>query len=78
MAPPPFLTPAQLAVAAERRAAREAKRAAQAIGLDIPAQDGDGSGTRVLKRDWIRVAEAGTSASGMEKPGLRVISWNVS
>ena len=54
MPPPPNLTPAQLAKAAERRAAKEAKRAAQAAGLVEMSEDQkrEKERARFLVRGW--------------------------
>lgn len=77
---PHTLTPAQQAVADERKAAREAKRAAQAAGLE--QADEVETGAKVLKRSWIKAREGSSGRKEDEeldkKLGLKVISWNVS
>jgi hypothetical protein len=74
------LTPEQQAVADERRAAREAIRAAKAAGLD--QADEVETGVKVLKRNWIETRvddEKGKEDKELDKKlGLKVISWNVS
>ena len=83
--PPPNLTPAQMAIAAERRAAREIKRASQAAAGSAPLGELDTDApvqAKVLLRDWITAgrASSGSSDGGSNelKRGVRVISWNVS
>lgn len=78
---PHQLTPEQQAVADERRAAREAKLVAEAIGEEIPANEYDGSGVKVLKRDWVKarnIRNGSMREDGTGKQTLRIITWNVS
>ena len=85
MPPPAHLTPAQLAKAAERRAAKEAKRAAQAAGLLEPSEDQkrEKERARFLVRGWSGASGksgfSGNGKAGVEgRKGVRVVSWNVS
>jgi hypothetical protein len=75
MPPPPSLTPAQLALQAERKALKEAKKAAaqaeaKAKGVATPELLSDSDKAKFLKRDWIARGEQST------KP-LRIVTWNV-
>lgn len=81
MPPPAHLTPAQLAKAAERRAAKEAKRAAQAAGLVVLSEDQKREKERAkfLVRGWTGAGVNGAEGEGASgRRGIRIVSWNVS
>ena len=72
MPPPPSLTPAQLALQAERRALKEAKKAAakaEAKVNPIPELVNDGDKAKILQRRWI--------ARDKEIKSVRIVTWNV-
>lgn len=74
----PTLTPEQQVVAAERRAAREAKRLALAAGVEQPVEEVEDPRARVLKREWIPARAAPGAAGTGKKQGVKIITWNVS
>jgi hypothetical protein len=74
MPPPPSLTPAQLALQAERKALKIAKKAAaQAEAKEAAGSSqavlSDSDKAKVLRRDW-------TGYNG-EQRSLRLVTWNV-
>ena len=76
MPPPPSLTPAQLALQAERRALKEAKKAAaqaeaKAKAGPIAVIQNEGDKAKFLQRDWIKRADHDST-----RP-LRIVTWNV-
>ena len=76
MPPPPSLTPAQLALQAERRALKEAKKAAaqaeaKANAGPIAAIQNEGDKAKFLRRDWIASGKHNST-----RP-LRIVTWNV-
>jgi hypothetical protein len=76
MPPPPSLTPAQLALQAERRALKEAKKAtAQAQAKEnagpIAVVQSDSDKAKFLRRDWVTRAKRDSTRS------LRIVTWNV-
>jgi hypothetical protein len=80
MPPPPSLTPAQLALQAERRAAKLAKKAAaqaaNGVGPVTPQQALEAERRKFLRREWLAVGgQNGTAESGRR---VKIITWNVS
>lgn len=86
---PPFqLTPAQLALQAERKALKEAKKAAVkaqagngAVGVEGPGSEQDDK-SRFLRREWVRCGSDSASASASESGSgsrrtTRIVTWNV-
>jgi hypothetical protein len=74
-----FLTPEQLAKAAERKAAKDAKRAAAAA--NGTAQADQSAAETFLKREWLPVRlspDIGEHAASSERKGVRIVTWNVS
>lgn len=79
------LTPAQLALQAERKALRESKKAAakaqagsQAVGVQS-AGDVPDDRSKILKREWVRLNRNGdgiASSSVLERT-TRIVTWNV-
>jgi len=72
MPPPHSLTPAQLALQAERRALKEAKKAAaqaEAKVHPVPELANDSDRAKVLQRRWI--------SRDKEVKSLRIVTWNV-
>lgn len=74
MPPPPSLTPAQLALQAERKALKEAKKAAaQAAAKDdagsLSQALSESDRAKFLRREW-------TGYTGQRK-SLRLVTWNV-
>ena len=72
MPPPHSLTPAQLALQAERRALKEAKKAAakaEAKVNPVPELANDGDKAKILQRRWI--------ARDKVIKSLRIVTWNV-
>ncbi|GFZ46087.1 hypothetical protein JCM24511_04333 [Saitozyma sp. JCM 24511] len=79
MPPPPSLTPAQLALQAERRAAKLAKKAAaqaaNGVGPVTPQQVLEAERRKFLKREWLAVGgQNGASDSGRR---VKIITWNL-
>ncbi|KAK4684307.1 RNA exonuclease NGL2, partial [Tremellales sp. Uapishka_1] len=78
MSPGYQLTPAQLQVQAERKAAKAAAKAAKQTAAQDPNNqeaDGGGEGSGLfLKREWINVG----GAEGRKGKSVKVITWNVS
>ncbi|WVR06125.1 hypothetical protein IAU60_003155 [Kwoniella sp. DSM 27419] len=74
MPAPPHLTPEQIAKAAERKAAKLAKKAALADGSLPPSdeQKAEIERRRFLKRDWVGLAD--DSASGYR---VKIVTWNL-
>ncbi|WWD17612.1 hypothetical protein CI109_102053 [Kwoniella shandongensis] len=77
MAPPLTLTPEQIAKAAERKAAKLAKKAAKADGTleRTPEQRLEEERRRFLKRDWISVGSGSGDDDGSRR--VRIITWNI-
>jgi hypothetical protein len=77
--PPHQLNPAQLAVQAQRRAAKEAKkRAAEATALmaDNGSTEASSPTVKFLKREWIPLE--GTQSREFDGRSARILCWNVS
>jgi hypothetical protein len=76
----PFeLSPEEEEIAAERRAARAAKRAAIAARSSEVVNDDES--VQVFKREWIEALEGdveGIAVPSQGRPGVKVITWNVS
>ncbi|KAK8866182.1 hypothetical protein IAR55_001333 [Kwoniella newhampshirensis] len=77
MAPPYTLTPEQTVKAAERQAARLAKKAAKAAGTSqlTPEQKLEEERRKFLKREWIDLRSASTENGGSRK--VRIVTWNI-
>lgn len=77
MPPPPHLTASQLKLAAERRAAKLAKRAQQAVGGEAQNEQArlESERRRFMKRDWTAVADGDALPHGEKR--LRLVTWNV-
>lgn len=77
--PPPQLTPAQLALQAERKALKQAKKAAAqaANGGAAPSASAteQDDRSRFLKREWVKRGAADADAGG-GRP-TRIVTWNV-
>jgi len=74
MPPPPSLTPAQLALQAERRVLKEAKKAAaqaEAKVQPVPQLADDSDRAKFLQRRWVPRDKHDTPKS------LRIVTWNV-
>lgn len=72
MPPPHSLTPAQLALQAERRVLKEAKKAAaqsEAKVHPVPELANDSDKAKFLQRRWI--------ARDKQAKPLRIVTWNV-
>jgi hypothetical protein len=72
MPPPHSLTPAQLALQAERRALKEAKKAAakaEAKVQTVPGLANDCDKAKFLQRRWI--------SRDKETKSVRIVTWNV-
>lgn len=78
--PPPTLTPAQLALQAERRALKQAKKeAAQALAKEngtAPVVITDAERSRYLNRSWVGVK--GKKVDDRESRKVWLVTWNVS
>ncbi|WWC66121.1 uncharacterized protein I206_100021 [Kwoniella pini CBS 10737] len=75
MPAPPFLTPEQIAKAAERKAAKMAKKKALAEGKVELNDDlkSEIERKRFLKRDWVSVG----SSSDRKEGNVKIVTWNV-
>jgi hypothetical protein len=72
MPPPHSLTPAQLALQAERRALKEAKKAAakaEAKVQSVPGLANDSDKAKILQRRWI--------SRDKDTKSVRIVTWNV-
>lgn len=85
MGPPAHLTPEQIAKAAERKAAKDAKRAAASANGTV-GQNGQPE-VGFLKRQWLPIpvpanGDGGESVAGKDaqssRKGIRIVTWNVS
>lgn len=82
--PPPKLTPAQLALQAERKAAKLAKKAAaqRANGVDGSAAQTanqlEAERRRFLRREWVPVGRAASSEASPGGKRAKIVTWNVS
>jgi hypothetical protein len=75
MSPPTSLTPVQLALQAERKAAKLAKKAAnQANGANNTQLALEAERRRFLKRDWIDLK--GSAVEGSSRR-VKLLTWNV-
>lgn len=81
--PPPTLTPAQLALQAERKAAKLAKKAAaqRANGVDGNGQQNENQleaeRRRFLRREWVPVGRAASSEAPPGGKRAKIVTWNV-